>query len=166
MQDSDFKKEIHLHNPSLLSIGNHIKYMKKTISSKPKGKVTGLRDYTEGVTVDERRIVGYDAGKFVKLYQDGIKNLLTLSKTSVDLLLYIMQEYCNRVDSEVQIIPFNVIKELKISRSTYNRAFKELIDKEWIYYSSTRYMYYINLNYMCKEDRLRLHRAYIKAVRK
>lgn len=104
-----------------------------------------------------------DKTQFVKLYVNGVKGLkdLTGAGTKVFELLYI--EVQNNVGRDVMYLSFSEVDQLvtPISKATFMKGMKELLEKGFIAESMTQGKYFLNPDYIFNGDRL----AFIREVR-
>lgn len=104
-----------------------------------------------------------DKTQFVKLYINGVKAVadLTGAGTKVFELLYL--EVQKNVGRDVMYLSFSEVDQLvtPISKATFMKGMKELLEKGFIAESMTQGKYFLNPDYMFNGDRL----AFIKEVR-
>lgn len=104
-----------------------------------------------------------DKTQFVKLYVGGVKQIkeLTGAGTKVFELLYL--EVQKSFGKDVMYLSFSEIDQqlTPISKATFMKGMKELLDKDFIAESMTQGKYFLNPDYIFNGDRL----AFIREVR-
>jgi hypothetical protein len=104
-----------------------------------------------------------DKSQFVKLYVNGVKALkdLTGAGTKVFELLYL--EVQKNIGKDAVWLSYTMIDQevSKISRTTFFKGMKELVEKGFIAESTTQNRYFINPDFMWNGDRL----AFVKEYR-
>lgn len=104
-----------------------------------------------------------DKSQFVKLYVNGVKALkdLTGAGTKVFELLYL--EVQKNIGKDAVWLSFAMIDQevSKISRTTFFKGMKELVEKGFVAESIVQNRYFINPDYMWNGDRL----AFVKEYR-
>ena len=105
-----------------------------------------------------------DAGKFVKLFVQGVKALKELSGsgTKVFELLYLkVQEASNR---DTVFMPFSNIDQniTPMSEATYHRGMKEILEKGFLAPTPSMGLYWLNPSFVWNGDRL----AFVKEYRR
>lgn len=130
---------------------------------------------TEGLIVhpDTNEIIGQkdavffkwqeiDSEQFVKIYLDGIKRAVGLSKTGLlifEVIYNIMQKKKN--EDEISISHFIASKYIPdLNERTYRRGIRELLEREFIFLSPTNNTFFVNINYMFNGDRLAFVKGY------
>ena len=102
-----------------------------------------------------------DSTQFIKVYAQGIKAFADLSKTATiifELVVTVMQENIGK--DEVFLSP-NLAETYNITKRTFLRGMKELINKEFIYESAKDInWYFINVNYFFNGNRLGFLKEY------
>lgn len=104
-----------------------------------------------------------DKTQFVKLYLNGVKAFkeLTSAGAKVFEILYVYVQ--QNIGKDQIILSYALLDKDKfnISKATYHRGIKELIDKEFIAESYAQNLYFINPDYIWNGDRL----AFVKEFR-
>ncbi len=95
-----------------------------------------------------------DSSKFVKLFVNGVKALaeLTNSGSRVFELLYI--EMQNAIGKDQVYLSYSGLDQESISRSTFSRGLKELIDKKFIAAMPAVGWFWVNPDFVWNGDRL------------
>jgi hypothetical protein len=135
-----------------------------------KSRRTKLGDEKQGMIVDSGtgEILGaggaisykweeVDKERFVKLYLDGIKQAVGLSKAGLsvfELVYNQLQE--NHGKDQVQLS----VDEVPLAKATYFRGVRELIDKEFLFKSPYDGVFFVNIRFMFNGDRLAFVKAY------
>lgn len=104
-----------------------------------------------------------DSTKFVKLFINGVKALaeLTNAGTRVFELLYI--ELQNHIGKDEVYLSYTAMeKTTSMSRTTFSRGVKELVEKKFIAPSVAPGKYYVNPDYLWNGDRLTFVKEYRK----
>lgn len=105
-----------------------------------------------------------DSAQFVKLYINGVKAFkeLTGAGTKVFEILYL--EVQKGIGKDVIWLSFLEVDQAvtSMSKATFMRGMKELIEKRFIAESTTQNKYFLNLDYMWNGDRL----AFVKEYRR
>lgn len=108
-----------------------------------------------------------DSTKFIKLFVNGVKALAELSNagTRVFELLYV--EMQNNIGKDQIYLSYSGLeKTASVSRSTFSRGVKELIEKKFIAAMPAVGWYWINPDFMWNGDRLTFVKEYRKAPTK
>jgi hypothetical protein len=103
-----------------------------------------------------------DPTRFVKLYLAGIRQLVGLSKTGLNVfeMVYALVQESHGSD-EVQISSI-VASEHGIEDRTYRRGLRELLEKELLYASRVDGVFFINVRYIFNGNRLHFVKSYYK----
>lgn len=102
-----------------------------------------------------------DRRQYTKIYNEGRRKMLTLSKPASNVLLYIMSEMDSSDTFDFRIdkcVEFTGYKD----RNSIYRAMKELKDKSFIASSSSPKVYMVNPLYFYNGDRTELYKELIK----
>lgn len=109
------------------------------------------------------QIIDVDKTQFVKLFINGVSQFKELTKSGhkvYEILYRIVQE--NVSQDKIYIHYDEEFKEIYgISRSTFDRGMKEVLEKQFIAESTHPGLYFLNIDYMFNGDRL----AFIKEYR-
>ncbi|MDX2119007.1 MAG: hypothetical protein SFY96_12570 [Planctomycetota bacterium] len=101
-----------------------------------------------------------DTTRFVKLFLDGIRQAAGLSKRGMqvfELVYHQMRE--NPGSDEIKLNPY-VAHDHGIAERTYQRGVRELLEKEFLYRSTSDGVYFVNIRYMFNGDRLAFVKTY------
>lgn len=117
--------------------------------------------------VEEKEI---DSEEFVKLYQDGLRQMYKLSKPGAMIFEYVYEEVRGKNGANKDTVALNAyhIQKWKpdISPRTYNRGLRELLEKEFLFRSTTRDLFFINVRYLFNGDRMGLIKLYRRRINK
>lgn len=97
--------------------------------------------------------------RYVKLYDDGIKKLLSLSSRSQKLMGYIMKNL--GLNEGTITLDVSRLKDV-MPESEYRKAIQELLLEKCVFETDIKYEYAININYIFNGSRI----AYIKYLSK
>jgi hypothetical protein len=101
-----------------------------------------------------------DRERFVKLFLDGIKQAAGLSKTGVqifEVVYHQIQE--NPGKDEIKLNPY-IAQDYGLNDRTFRRGVRELLEKEFIYRSTSDGVFFVNIRFMFNGDRLAFVRTY------
>lgn len=159
--------DVYLTNPSLdAAIPRKI----KTVNSSKLGKALVIAPesgevITQGTFgfMEEKEV---DNEQFVKVYLAGIRKYAELSKAGCQIFEFIYEEMSgyDAKDKDRVAINFYLIRQWRSSilRRTYARGMRELLKKEFIFYSVVTDMYFINVRYIFNGDRIVLAQSYTR----
>jgi len=131
----------------------------------PGGKAAVIVDNTSG-EIKGIGGVGFwwqeevDATRFVKLFLDGIKQACGLSKSGMqifELVYYQMRE--NPGHDKIELSQY-LAHDRGINERTFRRGLRELLEKEFLYRSTSDGVFFINIRFMFNGDRLAFVRTY------
>jgi AraC-like DNA-binding protein len=155
------------HNPFMSDVG--VKTKTRKVMSR-KGDMMLVSSETGEI---KSQIAGFweaeevDPTKFVKLFVNGVKALaeLTNAGTRVFELLYTeMQEH---VGKDVVYLSYSAsATALNISRSTFSRGLKELIEKRFLAAQPGPGLYWVNPDFIWNGDRLTFVKEYRRTTNK
>lgn len=106
------------------------------------------------------RIEHVDESRFIKLFTDNLKVFFDLSPASQKVLHCVLAELQKHPDAEGIWLPwftvedFAIEKSIKISRTSFQRALKEMLEKGFIAESENQNFYWINPNLFFNGDRM------------
>ena len=157
--------EKYTHNPFIAEAVANTKTGVKRISNKSGDRMMVVSETTGEIVAPAGfwQAQEVDKSQFVKLYVNGVKALkdLTGAGTKVFELLYI--EVQKNVGKDEVWLSFTMIDQdaSTISRTTFFKGMKELVEKGFIAESTTQNRYFINPDFMWNGDRL----AFVKEFR-
>jgi predicted transcriptional regulator len=106
------------------------------------------------------RIEHVDESRFIKLFTDNLKVFFDLSSASQKVLHCVLAELQKHPDADGIWLPwftvedFALEKTIKISRTSFQRAMKEMLEKGFIAESENQNFYWINPNLFFNGDRM------------
>jgi hypothetical protein len=107
-----------------------------------------------------------DNEQFVKIYLAGIRQYGQLSKSGAIMFEYVYKELSGHNGRDRDTVAVNYLLAQiwmdSLTRRTYERGIKELLDKSFIFRSLTSEHYYVNVRYMFNGDRLILAKQYTR----
>jgi hypothetical protein len=108
-------------------------------------------------------IVEVDKSQFVKLYVNGVRALQGLSSAGTRVFELVFTQVQERPGRDQVFITFPSIDQTvsPISRATFDRGMRELLEKKFLAMTPVPGKYYINVDYLFNGDRL----AFIKEFR-
>ena len=131
----------------------------------PGGKAAVIVDNTSG-EIKGIGGVGFwwqeevDASRFVKLFLDGLKQACNLSKSGMqmfDLVYHQMRE--NPGIDKIELSQY-FAHDRGLNERTFRRGLRELLEKEFLYRSTSDGVFFINIRFMFNGDRLGFVRTY------
>lgn len=157
--------EKHTQNPFIGDAVTNTKTGVKRISNKGGDRMMVVSETTGEIVAPAGfwQAQEVDKSQFVKLYVNGVKALkdLTGAGTKVFELLYL--EVQKNIGKDAVWLSYTMIDQevSKISRTTFFKGMKELVEKGFIAESTTQNRYFINPDFMWNGDRL----AFVKEYR-
>ncbi len=125
------------------------------IASKNTGEIV------TGVDVGFHQRIKVDKTQFVKLYIQGVTAFTGLSKTGASVLEMVIAEAHKNAGRDSVYLSARIAEEIwGISRRSYMRGIKELLEKEILFEQIDENLYFINVNFMFNGDRLAFLRTY------
>lgn len=99
-----------------------------------------------------------DQTEFIKLYVDGLKSTIGLSKPGQKVFEIVYAEISGRPmkrpnDDDLLMLHYDMF-DLDMSRATFDRGITELLKKEILYESMSTNAYFVNINMIFNGDRL------------
>jgi hypothetical protein len=111
-----------------------------------------------------------DSEEFVKLYKDGIRHMHKLTKPGYMIFVYVYDEVVGKNGINKDTIALNAYHIQKwdpaVSARTYNRGLHELLEKKFLFRSTTRDVFFINVRYLFNGDRMGLLNLYRRRINK
>lgn len=111
-----------------------------------------------------------DSEEFVKVYLDGIRQYGNLSKAGAALFEFVYKEISGRKgkDKDKDMVTLNfqlaLLWKPDLSRATFFRGMKELLEKEFLFRSLSADNYFVNVRFMFNGNRLVLAQSYTRKV--
>jgi hypothetical protein len=158
------KKEF-LINPSIELVGYLLSESKRTIRT-TKVRVGRVEGRLNKISTDERVYTYEDNSPFIKVYLDSgaLEEYNELSSTAQKMMTEIIKMMKYNEDY-VWISNLKFSELLNINESNVSAAKNELLSKEWIFRSTEKFKYWINLCYVCIGDREEIYRKYKNTTR-
>jgi hypothetical protein len=131
----------------------------------PGGKATVMVDNSTG----EIRGIGgmslwwqeeVDASRFVKLFLDGIKQACGLSKAGMRVFELVYQQMREKPGNDKIELSQYTANDWGVNVRTFRRGLRELLEKEFLYRSTSDGVFFINIRFMFNGDRLAFVRTY------
>ena len=115
--------------------------------------------------IEEQKV---DSEEFVKIYLAGVRQYAQLSKAGATLFELVYEELSGKEakDKDTLILNYFVAQRWKedLTRRTYERGMKELLEKEFLFRSVASDMYFVNVRYIFNGDRLVLAKTYERQI--
>ena len=104
-----------------------------------------------------------DKTQFLKLYVNGVKAITELSSAGTKVFEILYRAMQEQKDTDTILMSYDIIDttSVKISRTTYFKGMKELVEKKFIAETIIQNYYFINPDYMFNGDRLSFVKSYI-----
>ena len=104
-----------------------------------------------------------DNTRFVKLFLAGVKQAAGLSKSGLNLFEIVYRQMQKKPGEDQVILNYFIATEHEpaMTKRTYNRGLRELLDKEFLYRSPSDGVFFANIQFMFNGDRL----AFVKGYR-
>lgn len=115
---------------------------------------TGSVAYMEQESVDPTR--------FVKLYLEGIRQVVGLSKTGLRVFEMVYAQVQASPEKDQVGISSYTAKKCGIEDRTYRRGLRELLDKKLLFASPVEGVFFINIQYIFNGNRLHFVKSYYK----
>ena len=131
----------------------------------PGGKAAVIMDTTSG----EIKGIGglgfwwqeeVDATRFVKLFLDGIKQACNLTKSGMKMFELVYHEMREHPGHDKIELSQYMANDWGLNQRTYRRGMRELLEKQFLYRSTSDGLFFINIRFMFNGDRLAFVRTY------
>ena len=115
--------------------------------------------------VEEKPI---DPEQFVKVYLAGIKQHGQLSKSGAMLFEFVYRELCYAQDKDTIELNYLLATVWKptLTKPTFYRGMRELLEKEFLYRSFTTDKYFVNVRFMFNGNRVVLVKSFFRNDKK
>lgn len=136
----------------------------KRITNKTKDRMMIVSEHGEILApAGFHEVVEVDKTQFVKLYINGVKAFQGLTNPGTKVFEIIYRMVQERPGRDTIYLHYNDLDQAvtPISRATFDRGMKELLEKKFIAESVSPGMYFLNVDYMFNGNRL----AFIKEYR-
>jgi hypothetical protein len=149
---------IHNSNPSVMPVGHITKPSRRKIGTDQKGLVIDGHGEILGAGV----AVSYefeevDKERFVKLYLAGLKQAVGLSKAGLAVFQIVYDQLRNKKENDMV---YMVAAGSGLSRPTYHRGLRELLEREFLYRSPNPTGFWVNIKYMFNGNRIAFVKGY------
>jgi hypothetical protein len=152
--------ELYRSNPTIPSAGQIAKTRRAKLGNDRKGIVidndTGDVLGHGGAMVYEFEEV--DKERFVKLYLAGLKQAIGMTKPGLLMFQMVYDQMRNHKDRDFVIL--SALDAPEGGERSFQRGIKELLDKKFLFRSTARDQYWVNVQYMFNGDRLAFVKAY------
>jgi hypothetical protein len=131
----------------------------------PGGKASVIVDNTSG-EIRGLGGVGFwwqeevDASRFVKLYLDGLKSACNLSKSGMQIFELVYHQMREKVGCDKIELSQYLANDRGLNERTFRRGLRELLEKEFLYRSTSDGVFFINIKFLFNGDRLAFVRTY------
>jgi hypothetical protein len=152
-------------NPSLPKASENSKTGTRRISNTKGDKMLIVSQETGEIIAPAgfHEVFEVDKTQFVKLYLNGVKAFQGLSSAGAKVfeLIYVLVQGSPGTDEIA--LHYSVVEKqnFAISMATFKRGMRELLEKQFIYESTTPNLYWLNIDYLFNGNRL----AFIKEFR-
>ena len=101
-----------------------------------------------------------DASRFVKLFLDGIKQACCLSKSGMQIFELVYHQMREKPHNDKIELSQYLAHDRGLNERTFRRGLRELLQKEFLYRSTSDGVFFINIRFMFNGDRLAFVRTY------
>ena len=101
-----------------------------------------------------------DASRFVKLFLDGIKQACGLSKAGMQVFELVYHQMREKPGNDKIELSQYMAHDRGLNERTFRRGLRELLEKEFLYRSTSDGVFFINIRFMFNGDRLAFVRTY------
>ena len=109
-----------------------------------------------------------DNARFVKLFLEGVKQAAGLSKAGLAVFELVYREIHDNPNNDKVELSFDLVlhRGIKLTRTTYFRGLRELLDREFLFKSLIDGVFFVNIRYMFNGDRLAFVKGYSRKLDK
>jgi len=109
-----------------------------------------------------------DKTQFLKLYVNGVKAITELSSAGTKVFEILHRAMQDKKDTDTILMSYDIVDKtiVKISRTTYFKGMKELVEKDFIAETMLQNYYFINPDFIFNGNRLSFVKSYIKCESK
>ena len=154
----------HVKNPFIIFASNNTKGGIKRISTgkdrlmlvnENTGECLGGAGFFQNQEVDKTQ--------FLKLYVNGVRAITELSSAGTKVFEILYRAMQEQKDTDKILISYDIVDKtiVKISRTTYFKGMKELVEKDFIAETMIQNYYFINPDFLFNGDRLPFVKSYI-----
>jgi len=101
-----------------------------------------------------------DATRFVKLFLDGIKQACGLSKAGMQVFELVYHQIREKAGNDKIELSQYFAHDRGLNERTFRRGLRELLEKEFLYRSTSDGVFFINIRFMFNGDRLAFVKTY------
>ena len=101
-----------------------------------------------------------DASRFVKLFLDGLKQACNLSKSGMQIFELVYHQMREKPGNDKIELSQYFAHDRGLNERTFRRGLRELLEKEFLYRSTSDGVFFINIRFMFNGDRLAFVRTY------
>lgn len=101
-----------------------------------------------------------DASRFVKLFLDGIKQACNLSKSGMQIFELVYHQMRERPGNDKIELSQYMARDRGLNQRTFRRGLRELLEKQFLYRSTSDGLFFINIRFMFNGDRLAFVKTY------
>src|ERR1700722_11269974 len=101
-----------------------------------------------------------DASRFVKLFLDGIKQACNLSKSGMAVFELVYRQMREKHGNDKIELSQYLAQDYGLNERTFRRGLRELLEKEFLYRSTSDGVFFINIRFMFNGDRLAFVRTF------
>ncbi|QIE96359.1 replication protein [Pantoea stewartii] len=159
----------HVKNPFIISASNNTKGGVKRIST-GKDRLMVVNENT-GECLGGAGFFQYqevDKTQFLKLYVNGVRAITELSSAGTKVFEILYRAMQEQKDTDTILMSYDIVDKtiVKISRTTYFKGMRELVEKNFIAETMIQNYYFINPDFIFNGDRLSFVKSYIKCESK
>jgi hypothetical protein len=101
-----------------------------------------------------------DASRFVKLFLDGIKQACNLSKSGMQIFELVYHQMREHPGNDKIELSQYMAHDRGLNQRTFRRGLRELLEKQFLYRSTSDGLFFINIRFMFNGDRLAFVKTY------
>lgn len=101
-----------------------------------------------------------DQTRFVKLYLDGIKQMVGLSKTGLLVFELVFAQMQSTPNDDRIVLNMHTAKKAGIPERTFRRGVRDMLEKKLMFASPSEGLFFINIQFMFNGDRLHFIKSY------
>jgi len=161
--------ERYVKNPFIMSASNNTKGGVRRIST-GRDKLMVVNENT-GEHLGGAGFFQYqevDKTQFLKIYVNGVKVITELSSAGKKVFEILYRAMQDKKDTDTILMSYDIVDKtiIKISRTTYFKGMKELVEKNFIAETMIQNYYFINPDFIFNGGRLSFVKSYIKCESK
>jgi hypothetical protein len=101
-----------------------------------------------------------DASRFVKLFLEGIRQAACLSKSGMQIFELVYHQMRAKPDTDKIELSHYLAQDAGLNERTFRRGLRELLEKEFLYRSTSDGVFFINIRFMFNGNRLAFVKTY------